>query len=128
MAVPQAIYRSGERTTVDYTAAETDQASGSVQVVGSIAGVDTHGTVADGLGSLDVSGVFEVQKITVQTFTAGGTVYWNASGTPQGSVSGTGAATANVEDRVLGVCVKSTTTDNDERVWVELQQYAIPSS
>jgi predicted RecA/RadA family phage recombinase len=123
----QAIYRSGDRTTVDYTAPETDVAAGSVVIVGSIAGVDSLGTPADELGSRDITGVFEVAKITETAFAVGATVYWNATADPVGDVAETGAATANVEDVVLGECVLAAAEDA-ATVWVKVQQDLVPTS
>lgn len=124
----QATKVSGDAKTIDYTRPEADVDAGSVEVTGTIAGVDVCGGEADELGALAISGVFDVVKITETTFLAGATVYWNATANPQTGTAGSGAATANVEDYVLGVCVVGTATDNDETVRVELKQYAIPSS
>ncbi len=124
----QAIKVSGESETIDYTRPGSDVPPGHVEISGTIAGVDVCGGLADEVGSLAISGVFNVQKITEVSFTVGATVYWNATATPQGSGSGTGAATSTVEDYVLGICVEATGTDDDERVLVRLQQYEVPSS
>ena len=123
----QATKVSGDAKTIDYTRPEADVDAGSVEVTGTIAGVDVCGGEADELGALAISDVFDVVKITETAYLVGATVYWNATANPQSGEAGTGAATANVEDYVLGVCVVAAAEDATT-VRTELQQYAIPSS
>ncbi len=123
----QALMRSGEPAMVTYTRPGSDVAPGSVVVIGSIAGVDICGGAANETGAAAISGVFEVVKVGEHAFTVGQTVYWNATASPIGGESSSGAATGTVEDYVLGVCVGLGAEDG-ETVLVDLQQYAIASS
>jgi predicted RecA/RadA family phage recombinase len=125
----QATLVSGTPQTINYTRPEADVDAGNIEVTGTIAGVDICGGEADELGALAIGGEaeFDVVKITETAYAVGATVYWNATANPQSGTAGTGAATANVEDYVLGICTLAATEDATT-VRVKLQQYAIPSS
>lgn len=123
----QATLLYGDTEAVPYTAPETATDPGSVQVVGTIAGVDTHGTAADAVGSLTISGVFRVVKEDAATFAVGASVYWDATSDPFGGVAESGAASTSVEDVLLGVAVAEAAAE-EETVDVKLQRYATPSS
>src|SRR5262245_19530776 len=126
MAYAQAYYVHGERTTEKFTASGA-KSSGDVVVVGTVAGVCTGGAANGELGSMDLTGTYDVAKITEQAFAVGATVYWNATADPVDGAAETGAATATVEDLVLGICTVAAGQD-DARVRVKLQQYEVPSS
>lgn len=124
----KAIRRKGPFHSIPFTRG-SDLDPGSVVVVGTIAGVDTHGGDNGTDGELDIGGTFDIEKITEQGFTVGATAYWNATADPQSpGTAETGAVTANVEDVVLGIVEEPTSSDDDERVTVHLQQYAVPTS
>lgn len=123
----QAIYRQGVRRSVNFTAGESALAAGDVYVDGGIAGVATRPVAADSDGAMDIEGVFEVVKITEQAFTKGATVYWDAAGDPVGGTSGSGAADANPENVILGVCVAAALEDA-ATVLVKLAQDITPNS
>jgi predicted RecA/RadA family phage recombinase len=123
----EAWLRSGEPDSIDYTRPEVTVAPGDVQVSGTIVGIDVSGGAADTPGTLQISGEWWVPKITEVAFAVGASVYWNTTADPQGSVAETGAATATVEDLVMGVCSVAATEDATH-VCVRLQQYMIPTS
>lgn len=111
----------GDTESINYTTPETDVDPGAVVVSGTVAGVDVHGAPADSISALTHAGVFEVVKITETAFAVGDSVYWNATGDPQGGTAETGAATASAEDVLLGVCVEAATEDA-QTVLVKLTQ------
>ena len=65
-------------------------------VEGSLIGIAKEPIAANAKGSLAVSGVFRVVKVTGVTFNKGDLVYWNAS---------TGA-TSTTSDTLMGVVIK----------------------
>lgn len=125
----QAIYRSGERTSVSYTAPETDVESGDVVVVGTtLVGVATTGIAADELGAIDISGVFEVCKITENVIAAGDPIYWDATGNPAVGDAETGAASDSAEAGVfMGHAVEAASEDA-ATVYVYLEQLPVAPS
>ncbi len=115
---------SGTPNTMDYTRPEVAVSPGGVVIVGGIAGVDVCGGEADEMGSLAYSdAIFEVEKILEQAFDVGATVYWNATA----GGDELGAATASVEDVILGICRKAAAED-DATVEVELCGAPVHSS
>jgi predicted RecA/RadA family phage recombinase len=51
--------------------------AGTIIIQGDLAAVATSDIPAGGTGSLDASGVFDVDKAAATVFTAGALVYWN---------------------------------------------------
>lgn len=127
--MPQAIYRHGERTSIVFTAPETDVEAGDVVVVGTtLVGVCSLGAAADEEGALDISGVFEVVKITEDTIAAGDPVYWDATGNPADGVAETGAASDSGEAGVfMGHAVEAAAEDATT-VLVYLEQLPVAPS
>ncbi len=125
----QAIYRSGERSSVSYTAPEIDIASGAVVVVGTtLVGVATTGILADEEGAIDISGVFEVVKITENAITAGDPVYWDATGNPAVGVTETGAASDSAEAGVFMGHAVADASEDAATVFVYLEQLPVAPS
>jgi len=63
---------------VDYRPA-SNVSAGDIVVQGDLVGVATTAITANTLGSLTVSGVFDVAKASATVFTAGAKVYWDAT-------------------------------------------------
>lgn len=99
---------------VDYTPG-ADVAAGDVVVQADLVGIARVAIPANTLGTLAVTGVFEVPKATgVGTaLAAGTTVYWDAVNN-----QATATATGN---KLLGKVVKAA-ADADAVVWVRLSQ------
>ena len=97
--------------TIDYTPSSV-VASGAVVVQGELVGVANLDIPADVLGSLTITGVFDVDK-GASVFTAGQAVYWDAAGelaSPDGSVG-----------KLMGVATLAAAT-GDSTVRVRLVQ------
>jgi predicted RecA/RadA family phage recombinase len=77
---------------IDYTPSG-NVAEGDVVVQGSLIGVATRAIVANVLGALAVTGVFDMPKATgsASAITAGTILYWDASGEVVTSSNGGGA-------------------------------------
>ncbi len=124
----KAIRKKGPFETIPFTRG-SDLGPGSVVVVGTIVGVDTHGGLNGTDGALDIEGTFSIEKVTEVSFTVGETVYWNTTADPQTpGVAETGAVTATTSDHVLGICTEPTSNDDDTHVTVSLEQYVAPTS
>lgn len=78
--------------TIDYTP-NADVAAGSVVVQGTQIGITKVAIPANKLGTLHVTGVFDVDSASATTFSAGALVYWNA---------GSAKATATNTDVFMG--------------------------
>jgi predicted RecA/RadA family phage recombinase len=99
---------------IDYTPSGA-VAVGDVVVQGDLVGVALEPIAASVLGSLAVSGVFDMAKATTSdsALTVGTKVYWNASAD---------VVTAPVgSNKLVGKVVKAAAAD-DETVWVRLSQ------
>lgn len=103
-----------EGDAVDYTPG-ADVAAGAVVVQADLVGIARQTIKANTLGSLAVTGVFEVPKATgVGTaLAAGTTVYWDAANQR--------ASTTSAGNKLLGKVVKAA-ADADASVWVRLTQ------
>jgi predicted RecA/RadA family phage recombinase len=99
---------------VDYIPG-ADVAAGDVVVQADLVGIARVGIPANTLGTLAVTGVFEVPKATgVGTALASGTtVYWDAANQR--------ASTTSSGNKLLGKVVKAA-ADADAVVWVRLTQ------
>ena len=77
---------------IDYTPVAAVEA-GQVVVQANLVGVATADIAAGKLGSLAVSGIFDVDQ-NAEIIPAGAPVYWDADGTSVSGTGGAGAATA----------------------------------
>lgn len=75
---------------IDYTPS-SDLAAGTVVVIGDLIGVARTPLVADQLGSLAVSGVFDVVKQSGVALAAGAIAYWNNTTKVAVATDGSGA-------------------------------------
>lgn len=76
---------------IDYTPAAA-VAAGDVIEQGNLLGYAPYAIAADELGSLNVEGVFDIQK-AAEAFAAGDRVYWDNDGNPTGRTAGDGCLT-----------------------------------
>jgi predicted RecA/RadA family phage recombinase len=93
--------------------------AGQVVVQQGLVGIAKTAIAAGKLGSLSVSGIFDVQQ-NAEAITAGSAVYWNAAGTPVGGTA-TGCATATAGANVFMGFAQATTVDSDLTVRVALR-------
>ncbi len=100
--------------SIDYTPG-SNVAAGDVVVQGDLVGVAKRDIVANALGALAVTGVFDVPKATGAStaIASGAKVYWNAT-TQQ-------ATTTTSGNKYLGKTLKAT-ADADTTVRVRLEQ------
>ena len=85
---------------LDYTPASTAVNAGDVVVIGTIPLVADTDIAVGRKGSLAVQGVFDVPK-DGSTFSDGDSVYWNATGNPNGGTAGVGCCTSTASGNVL---------------------------
>ncbi|NLE57923.1 MAG: DUF2190 family protein [Planctomycetes bacterium] len=99
---------------VDYTPGAS-LAAGAMVVQGDLVGIARVAIPANTLGTLAVTGVFEVPKATGAgtALAAGTTVYWDATNQR--------ASTTSAGNKLLGKVVKAA-ADADASVWVRLSQ------
>lgn len=114
-----------EGCEIDYTPGSAVGA-GTVVLIKSIIGVPNADIAANRKGSLRVSGVVSVVKVT-GAIVQGQPVYWNPTGDPVGGTAGTGAATAVPPTSgatsgflPIGLCVDADAASGDARVLVLL--------
>lgn len=86
--------------SIDYTPGGSVGA-GAVVVQGSMAGIAKRDIAASALGSLFVSGIFDIVKAAEAFASVGAKVYWDATGNPYGGVVGSGAATATASGNTM---------------------------
>jgi len=99
---------------IDYTPT-VDVPAGSVVVQGELVGITKLDIVANVLGALAVTGVFDIVKATGagSAIAAGANCYWNAT-TQQVTTTAAG-------NKLLGHCVQAA-ADADETVRIRLSQ------
>lgn len=103
-----------EGKTIDYTPG-TDTAAGMVVVQGELVGVTNRSILANKLGALSVSGVFDFPKATgASTAIAAGTLCYWATGPQQATATAAG-------NKLIGKCVKAA-ADADATVRIRLSQ------
>ncbi|MCY3019540.1 MAG: DUF2190 family protein [Planctomycetota bacterium] len=105
-----------EGNAVDYTPA-ADVTAGAVVVQGELVGIASHAIPANRLGSLAVSGVFDLAKATGAgtAIPAGVNVYWDEAEAVAKTDAEAGA------NKLIGKTVKAA-ADADETVCVRLSQ------
>jgi predicted RecA/RadA family phage recombinase len=91
--------------SIDHTP-EAAVTAGDVILVGTIPAVAPCNIDAAALGSLKITGVWDVPKVT-GALTAGDAIYWDAAGSPVTGTAGSGAATATPSAYLMGVVVES---------------------
>jgi len=84
-----------EGNAIDYTPG-SNVASGAVVVQSNVVGMARTPIPANTLGSLAVTGIFDVVK-AAEAINPGAAVYWQANGNPVGGTAGSGAATATAD-------------------------------
>ena len=77
-------------STIDYTPAAA-VAAGDVVVQGKLVGIALTDIAAGALGALAVVGVFDLPKASATEFTAGASVYWDATNKLAVTTDGEGA-------------------------------------
>lgn len=121
MAQTTSIFRH-EGESIDYTPAAAVTAGDVVVVSDDLIGIATRDIAANKLGSLSVSGVFDVPKIT-GAIALGDKVYWDADASPVSGDASSGAASLAAGGSYLGVCI-SAALSGDARVRVLKQPQA----
>jgi|GEM_PF-192836 len=103
--------------SLDYTPG-ADVTAGDVVIQENIVGVAKSDIDSGDLGSLAISGVFDVVKAEEAFATVGANVYWDADGNPYGGTAGAGAATATPTGNTwMGfVLVAAESTDSTVRI------------
>lgn len=111
---------------VDFTPA-TDMEAGEIVRLGHLIGVTRIPVKAGTLGSLAVTGVFDIHKASGITFSAGDSVFWSQLGTADKTGTLLGIAVAAAESnadtvRVLLNCDlnEETSTGETEAEWLPL--------
>jgi len=105
---------------IDYTPGSAVTA-GNVVVLGSIVAVSVTDIAANEKGSLAISGLFRVPKIT-GAITVGSKIYWDPAGTPVTGDAASGAATTTAGAlKVMGYATAAAAS-GDSYVIVDLQR------
>lgn len=94
--------------------------AGQVVVQQNLVGIAKEAIAANVLGSLSVSGVFDVAQ-AAEIIPAGAPVYWDANGNPVGGVAGTGAATATASGNTFMGFAQAVTAAADATVRIALR-------
>ena len=106
----QATLDSGSPIMVDYTPGSAVSA-GDVVVFDNCVRIAHDDIAASRLGALGAAnGVYNVAKDSSNFSTAGGDVFWNATGNPVGGTAGSGAATTTNTGVWIGKCVSTAGT------------------
>lgn len=105
----EATLYQGDPDVIDYTPG-ADISAGEVVIAGNIAGVAMEDIANGELGSIRVSGVFDVAKTATVTFSVGAPVYFDESANTAGSTA---------TDALIGYAVKAALA-NDATVRVLL--------
>jgi len=118
MAQTQApAFRDTVGDNIDYTPSLAVYA-GDVVFQGSLCGIATQDIAANVLGSLAVTNVFRVPKVT-GAITVNSTISWNPTGDPVTGTAGTGAANASGAGKVMGRAILAAAS-GDQFVHVKL--------
>jgi len=102
--------------SIDYTPSAA-VAAGAVVVQGSMIGVAKTPIAANALGSLAVSGIFDVVKANEQQ-ALGAALYWDADGDPYNGTAGTGCATTTSTNNTFIGFAQAAAGATDETVRV----------
>ena len=104
---------------IDYTPSSAVSA-GDVVVQVNLVGIATEDIAASALGSLAVSGIFDVDQ-NAEIIVAGDAVYWDADGNSVSGTAGAGAATATATDNTFMGYAQALTAATDSYVRVVLR-------
>lgn len=102
MTIQAGPFAGAQSGFMSYYNSGSAKAYGDVVLVGQTVGVvdDSGGIAAGGYGRLRVSGIIQFCADTT-VWAAGDSIYWNATGNPQGGVAGTGCATSTSSGATL---------------------------
>ena len=104
---------------IDYTPSSAVSA-GDVVVQANLVGIATEDIAASTLGSLAVSGIFDVDQ-NAEIIVAGDAVYWDADGNSVSGTAGAGAATATATGNTFMGFAQALTAATDSYVRVALR-------
>jgi len=104
---------------IDYTPG-ADVDAGEVVVQGSLIGVSNTAIDSGDLGTLAVSGIFDVDQ-HAEIITAGSAVYWDADGSSVSGTASAGAATATATGNTFMGFAQAVTAEADSYVRVSLR-------
>lgn len=108
-----------EGREIDYTPSSAVEA-GQVVVQANLVGIAKTDIAADTLGTLSVSGIFDVDQ-NAEIIPAGAPVYWDANGNSVGGTAGEGCATATSTGNTFMGFAQALTAAADEKVRVALR-------
>ena len=111
---------------IDYTPS-TAVVAGQVVVQGPLVGIAKVAIAASKLGSLAVSGIFDVDQ-NAEIITAGAAVYWDADGTSVSGTAGEGAATATATGNTFMGFAQTLTAATDSYVRIALRSAEVTAA